>query len=118
MRIRARFVIGLGLLALSQSVAFLPRIVAAGTDDPRRFLQVKEWAGTLKTSAQSSGQRRELDSTVTFSSAISVSGRFQLVPHHDPRNLDSLSWRGKGEALIRVTGKRTTQFKEEVITDT
>ncbi len=113
-----RFVTGLALLALSQLAAFLPRAAGAGADDPRRLLQVKEWAGTLRTAAQSSGERKAPGSTVTFSSAITVTGRFQLAPHQDARNLDSLSWRGKGEALVRVTGKRTTQYPDEIVTDT
>jgi hypothetical protein len=97
-------------LLFALGIPYGPSQSHAAPADPQRFLKVKEWRGVLTTKAESSGQQKDTYSSTTWSSAISVSGRFQLKPHHDSRNLDSLSWRGKGEAVIRVTGKRFTQF--------
>lgn len=118
MRNSRRAVTALWMLLLCPLFALPLYAGTANATAPQRFLQVKEWTGTLSTGAESSGERKDSISTTTYQSSITVNGRFTLVPHHDPRNVDSLSWRGKGEALVRVSGKRKVQYKNESITDT
>lgn len=95
-----------------------PAALQLSPTDPQRFFKVKEWKGALETSAQSSGERTDGDATVTYNSSIRVVGRFKLAPHIDTRNVDELSWRGKGEAHIQVSGRRKALYPDEIITDT
>ena len=103
--------VAFGLSAATVALADAP-------DAPDRFLKVPEWAGTLSTKAASSGERTDSDMTLTWSTAIAVDGRFNLKTVYDRRDTKPLSWRGKGEATIRVSGKRTSRYPDEVIVDT
>ncbi|HEU5078422.1 MAG TPA: hypothetical protein VFT72_04380 [Opitutaceae bacterium] len=104
----------LGLVAILFwiSVARATTPEFAGYD---RFLQVKEWDGVLATHAESSGSRESSGTFTTYSSAIFVQGRFHLEPHFDKRGKKQIGWKGKGEAAVRVNGKRRDVKRDSTV---
>jgi hypothetical protein len=87
--------------------------------DPQRDFQVKQWSGAFDTKASSSGKRERPGNGVeTYSSSITVEGRFKLTPFVDKRNGPDPVWRGKGDARITVSGKSTAVYPAEVVYST
>ncbi|HEU5079128.1 MAG TPA: hypothetical protein VFT72_07935 [Opitutaceae bacterium] len=102
------------ILAASFSAASFTATAA----DAQRFAAVKEWDGTFTSQAGSAGERVGTYSTLNYNSHITVSGHFHLNAFYDPNNGNKLSWRGTGEAVVRVNGQRVDREKEQVTTDT
>src|SRR4051812_29867632 len=97
----ALFVAVITLSCCEATFGAVDAAAAKDRTDPQRFFQVKQWDGLMETGTQGSGTRKEGDSTVTWKSSIRVDARFKIQPHRDKRNLDPISWTGKGEAHIR-----------------
>lgn len=103
--------------AFSPAAKAAPAPVAVSPTDPERFIKIPEWNGSFRTGTQNSGERKQSISTVTWSDSITVEGRFKLAPYKDPRN-PATTLRGKGEAHIRVSGKRKAVSSLEVVDTT
>lgn len=98
-----------------------PRAAVAGRPgdrEPQRFLAIPDWNGTLGTQAQSSGEIHDGDTTYTYSSSVVVRARFHLSEVRDRRDGNRPSWRGRGEARVRVVGRSVSRSDHEVVTST